>query len=211
MRRHGWSGDLPTDDEAAAARIVSAARDAVDAQSVVSISEIAQSLGVTRQTVYRYFPTLESLLQATAISAVGGFLDRLAEHLRHIADPTEAVVEGIAYTLEQLTQDRYLSLVLQPGKASAYAAGVTSEASIAFGRSMLERYNVDWAAAGFTSDALNELVEFMLRIVLSFVVDPGGPSRHGDELRGYLYRWVSPAVQARHGKRPRKPTTAPGS
>ncbi|MDR3665092.1 MAG: TetR/AcrR family transcriptional regulator [Mycobacterium sp.] len=198
MRRHGWKGDLPTDDTAAAARIVSAAREAIDAHGTVSVSQVAQALGVTRPTVYRYFPTLESLLQATAMSATSGFLNHLAEHLRHITDPTEAVVEGIAYTLEQLPQDRYLNLVLQPGKGSAYAAGVTSDVSIAFGRSILERNNVDWAAAGFTDESLNELVEFMLRILLSFVVDPGGPTRHDDELRGYLYRWVSPAVEARN-------------
>ena len=63
---------------------------------------------------------------ATALSSVDGFLNRLAAHLGSITDPTEAVVEGIAYTFEQLTHDKYLSLVLQPGKASAFTAGVTS-------------------------------------------------------------------------------------
>ena len=176
-------------------RIVSAARAAIDARGSVTVSEVAAALGVTRQTVYRYFPTLEALLAGTALSAVDGFLDRLAADLHTITDPGEAVVEGIAYTLEQLPHDRYLGLVMQPGKASAFTAGIVSATSIGFGRSILERFAVDWDAEGFSGAGLDELVEFTLRTLQSFILDPGGPSRHGAELRRYLHRWIAPAVR----------------
>lgn len=197
MRRHGWSGDIPADDDEAVRRIIGAARQAIDARGTVSVSEVAQALGVTRQTIYRYFPTLESLMAATAVSSVDGFLDRLAEQLGSITDPSEAVVEGIAYTAEQIPHDRYLSLVLQPGKASAFTAGVTSELAIEFGKSILRRFDIDWATVGFDGDALDQLVEFMLRILQSFIIDPGGPARHDEGLRTYLRDWVAPAVSAR--------------
>ncbi len=195
MRRHGWSGDIPADDDEAARRIIDAARRGIDDHGTVSVSEVAQSLGVTRQTVYRYFPTHEVLLAATALSAVGAFLDRLAAQLGSITDPTDAVVEGIAYTLEALPDDRYLRLVMQPGKASAFAAGMTSDLAIGFGRSILERFQVDWAAAGFDGTMLDELVELMLRTLQSFIVDPGGTARRGEELREFLRRWIAPAVR----------------
>ncbi|WP_370499972.1 TetR/AcrR family transcriptional regulator [Mycolicibacterium sp. jd] len=198
MRRHGWAGNIPVDDDEAVSRIVAAARASIDARGTVSVSEVATELGITRQTVYRYFPTLDALLTGTALSAVGGFLDRLAQDLASITDPAEAVVEGIAYTLEQLPHDRYLGLVMQPGKASAFAAGVTSDVAISFGRSILERLNVDWAGAGFSGQSLDELVEFMLRTLQSFILDPGGPDRHGGELRAFLHRWVAPAVELHH-------------
>lgn len=198
MRRHGWAGDIPADDEEAVRRIVDAARASIDARGTVSVSAVAAELGITRQTVYRYFPTLDELLAGTAMSAVGGFLDRLAADLHTITDPTTAVVEGIAYTVEQLPNDRYLSLVMEPGRASAFAGGVTSASAIGFGRSILERFNVDWAAAGFGGQHLDELVEFMLRILQSLILDPGGPTRHGQELRAFLHRWVAPAVDQRH-------------
>ena len=60
-------------------RIIEVARRGIDDRGAVSVSEVAQRLGVTRQTVYRYFPTHEALLAATALSAVDAFLDRLAE------------------------------------------------------------------------------------------------------------------------------------
>lgn len=196
MRRHGWSGDIPADDDEAERRIIDAARRAIDARGTVSVSEVAQALGVTRQTVYRYFPTQESLMVGTAVSSVDGFLDRLAAELGSITDPSEAVVEGIAYTAEQIPHDRYLSLVLQPGKASAFTAGVTSDLAIEFGKSILRRFNIDWPAVGFDGAVFDQLVEFMLRTLQSFIIDPGGPSRHDSGLRTYLRDWVAPAVSA---------------
>lgn len=201
MRRHGWSGDIPADDDEAVARIIDAARTAIDESGTASVSEVAQSLGVTRQTVYRYFPTQEALLGATALSAVEGFLDRLAAHLGSITDPTEAVVDGIAYTYEQIAHDKYLSLVMQPGKASALTAGVTSDMAISFGRSILQRFEVDWAAAGFAESKLDELVEVMLRVLQSLIVDPGRPARSGRRLRSFLEDWIAPSVRAHAVKR----------
>ncbi len=45
----------------------------------------------------------------------------------------------------------------------------------------------------------------MLRTLQSFILEPGGASRRGHELRGLLHRWIAPAVQERSGQatRPR--------
>ena len=59
---------------------------------------------------------------------------------------------------------------------------------------MLRRFDVDWAGLGFTDDDLDELAEHLLRIIQSFVIDPGRPPRRGEGLRGYLRRWVGSAV-----------------
>jgi hypothetical protein len=62
---------------------------------------------------------------------------------------------------------------------------------------MIERFPIDWAAHGFTSTDLDDLVEQMLRMTQSFVIDPGTPPRRGTELRDYLDRWLTPAVEQR--------------
>lgn len=94
MRRHGWAGDIPADDEEAIARIVAAARRVIDEDGTVNVSRVAEDLGITRPTLYRYFPNLEALLRATAMSAVSAFLDNLAVHLQTYTAPTDAVVEA---------------------------------------------------------------------------------------------------------------------
>jgi len=195
MRRHGWSGVLPSSDDEAIERIIAAASRAIDQSgSDIRISDIARDLGVTRQTIYRYFPSPDALLAATALSHVGPYLDRMAAHLEPIHDPAEAVVEGIAHTLEQLPEDKYLGLLLTSEKASSYSASVTSDIARALGRSIVDRFNVDWNSTGITDERRDDLVEFMLRILQSFIVDPGRPVRSGGELRDYLRQWVAPAI-----------------
>lgn len=195
MRTHGWSGAKPADDEEAVARLLAAARRRIDQSGMnFGISDVAKDVGVTRQTVYRYFASTEALLIATAVAEVDPFLDGLADHLRSIRDPADAVVEGIAHTLERLPEERYMNLLLAPGKASAFSAGVTSDMARMFGRSIVERFDVDWSSAGFPGDELDHLVEYMLRILQSLVIDPGRPPRVGEELRAFLRRWVAPAI-----------------
>lgn len=195
MRTHGWAGATPASDEEAVERILDAARRAIDERgAAMRIADVARDLGVTRQTVYRYFGSTEALLVATAVAEAGPYLDSLTTHLRDIHDPAEAVVEAIAHTLERLPHEKYLGLLLASGRAGAFSAGVTSDVARTFGRSMLQRFAVDWAAVGITGRRLDSLTEHMLRVLQSFVIDPGRPPRRGAELRDYLREWVAPAI-----------------
>lgn len=202
MRTHGWSGSAPATDDEAVARILAAANKAIDVRGGdISIADVARTLGVTRQTVYRYFPSTEALLQAAAMGAATGFLDRLAAHLSGITEPGEAVTEGIATAVEWLPNDKHMGLLLGPDRATMFSAEVTSDVAVQFARAMLRRFDVDWASHGLDDDDLDELAEHLLRIIQSFVLDPGRPPRVGDELRSYLRRWVGGALT---GDRPRQ-------
>ncbi|MFE9324635.1 TetR/AcrR family transcriptional regulator [Nocardia sp. NPDC052278] len=199
MRTHGWAGERPTSDEEAVERILAAARRAIDSGIEPGIADIARALSVTRQTVYRYFPSTEELLAATAVRAADDFLDRLAADLSGLTDLGTAVIEAIALTLERLPQQPQVGLLMKPGRSGEFAAGVTSRIARDFGRSILGRFDVDWVAAGFDDGDLDELVEAMLRTLQSFIVDPGDPPRTGPELRQYLRRWFAPALIVRTG------------
>ncbi|MFG1931456.1 TetR/AcrR family transcriptional regulator [Mycobacterium sp. NPDC048908] len=196
MRTHGWSGSAPATDEEAIARILDAAGKAIDAKGAdFSIADVARTLGVTRQTVYRYFPSTDALLVAAAVHAAGGFLDRLAAHVHGFSDPPDAVTEAVATALEWLPQDKHLGLLIGPGRPNPHTEGVTSDVALDFAHSMVRRFDVDWIGLGFTDADLDELAEHLLRIIQSFVIDPGRPPRTGDELRAYLKRWVGEAIR----------------
>ena len=195
MRTHGWSGATPATDEEAIARILEAASAAIDERGAdFSITDVARALGVTRQTVYRYFPSTDALLLAAAVHAAAGFQTRLEAHLRGITDPADAVAEAVATALEWLPEDKHLGLLIGPGRPTAHTEGVTSDVALDFAHSMVRRFDVDWAGIGFTDDELAELAEHLLRIIQSFVIDPGRPPRKAGELRDYLRRWVGTAV-----------------
>src|SRR5215218_5477624 len=176
MRTHGWSGSAPATDEEAISRILEAASRAIDARGAdFSISDVARTLGVTRQTVYRYFPSTDALLVAAAVHAASGFLDRLSAHLQGISDPADAVAEAVATALEWLPQDKHLGLLISPGRPNPHTEDVTSDVALNFAHSMVRRFDVDWAGHGFDDADLDELAEHLLRIIQSFVIDPGRP------------------------------------
>lgn len=195
MRTHGWAGSTPATNDEAVARILSAAGKAIDERGAeFSIADVARTLGVTRQTVYRYYPSTEALMVAAAVHAADDFLERVAEHLRGFTDPVDAVTEAIATALEWLPKDKHLGLLLAPGRADEHTVSVTSDVALQFANRMVRRFDVDWAGLGFSDGELDELAEHLLRIIQSFVIDPGRPPRTGQDLRGYLRRWVGGAI-----------------
>ncbi|WP_348728041.1 TetR/AcrR family transcriptional regulator [uncultured Mycolicibacterium sp.] len=195
MRTHGWSGAKPASDDEAIARILDAAGKTIELHGAdFSISDVARTVGVTRQTVYRYFASTEALLVAAAVHAVDGFLDRLTEHVAGLTSPPEAVTEAVATALEWLPREKYIGLIMVPG-GSRHVESVTSDVALRFARDMVQRLDVDWAAAGYDVADIDELSEHLLRIIQSFVIDPGRPPRRGDDLRAYLRRWVGNALR----------------
>lgn len=201
MRSHGWGGRPPADATEARARILTATRARLTAAGTTSTSEIAELLGVTRQTVYRYFPTTEDLLNAAAMDAAVDLQDQLVEHaVDHLADGTvdaaEVVVEVVAYVYEHLRDDPALNRLIAPGRISSTVAGLTAPSSIALGGKLLAGIGIDWSRVGLAEDERLELVEHLLRTLQSFVLDPGDPARTGEELRDYLRRWVAPALRS---------------
>lgn len=198
MRAHGWSGRPPIDADEARARILEITRTQLAAEGTTNISEIAELLGVTRQTVYRYFPGTEELLNAAALDALTGLEGQLVKHvIDHLArtdgDAADAAVEIVAYVYEHLRDDPALNRLIAPGRIASTVAGMTTPSAIALGRAWLTSFPVDWDV--IADDAQAELVEHLLRTLQTFVIDPGEPGRSGAELRAYLQRWLAPALR----------------
>ena len=196
-RRRGWDGQPPGSDEEASERIVAAAvRLIAETGTSISIADVAASLGVIRQTVYRYFPTAEALMHAAAIATVDGFLDRLAESVRGITDPAEAMTEGVMFTLAEVSRIPHLRIMLSGPQAAASSVNVASDEGQAFGMRMITRFDVDWEKYGYDESSLRDLVEFTLRTMLSFFVAPNDPTRSPEELRRFVRRWLGGSILA---------------
>jgi AcrR family transcriptional regulator len=197
VRTHGWGGSPPASDDEAVARIKEATHRCVgELGGATTIAHVASALGISRQTVYRYFPGTDALLIAAALDGTQDFLARVSRRLRSITDPGEALVEAVAYTVQQIPREPYLRLLLDTGSGKFLLRSVTSDTSRAIGRSLLDQSVVDWDASGLDPERRDELVEWTLRVVQSFLLDPGDPTRTSAELRDFLRRWLAPGVGA---------------
>ncbi|HZN80867.1 MAG TPA: TetR/AcrR family transcriptional regulator [Mycobacterium sp.] len=194
MRSRGWAGSTPASDEEAIARILDAVDEVVAEHGpVIRLADVARKLGVTRQTVYHYFPNADALLIASAMRAVNGFIDQVADHVNGLNDPVTAVVESISFAVENLTGHPQLGRLLSQPEGDA-AMSLTSDAAITFCLSIFHRLDVDWKLHGFDTNALAQLAEMTLRTVQSLLIDPGQPPRDGLALRRFVAQWLGPAI-----------------
>ncbi|AKK29478.1 TetR/AcrR family transcriptional regulator [Mycobacterium sp. EPa45] len=194
MRSRGWAGATPASDEEAITRILDAVDDIVaDQGAAIRLADVARKLGVTRQTVYHYFPNADALLVASTMRAADGFLDQVADHAHGLKDPVAAVTECISFATESLAGDPQLENLLTRRRKEEGDVSLTGETAIAFCLSIFHRLDVDWELHGFDGTALDGLAEVTLRTVQSLLINPS-LRREGNELRGFVARWIGPAI-----------------
>lgn len=193
MSRSGaWHGASPESSTAARRHLLEAAQACIERHgfSKVTLSDVAAEAGVTRPTVYRYFGSAEELLNAAAVTASGGYLERTRARAMRLEDPIERVVEALAISISEIPDDPYLDeLFRMRDVVSVYAANrnafVSNELRLYFG----DHWKGD-------DQDLDEFAEILLRLLKSFLDDPG-PERDVAELRRYLSRWLVPILRPR--------------
>lgn len=198
MGHHGWQGNPPGTEDAARRRIVEAATACIDRVGLAktSLSDVAAEAGVTRQTVYRYFPSLAEILRAVALASVEEFAGRMERHLASFGTAAEAAVESVVFAVRTVPKEPHLGLLLQAGEADFFTVEVTSPPAFSLGARILRNVPVDWAAAGVTTDEdLEGLAEILMRLFLSFLQYPSTPALGDDQLRTLVRRWLGPALR----------------
>jgi AcrR family transcriptional regulator len=197
MGRKGWAGAPPADDAEARKRIVDTTLQLVERHGAdqTTLSAVAETLGITRRTIYRYFASIEELLTAVAEVALGSFVTQI-EAITLDMDVTEQLVEVVAHIIERLPHEPQLALLLANDRSNQFSRSMLQPAEIARCRTLLQHTRIDWEALGYSDADLDELVEFLLRIIQSMVIAPIDPPRTGGQLRVYLRRWVGPALGA---------------
>jgi AcrR family transcriptional regulator len=195
MGRKGWAGSPPTDDTEARKRIIDTALRLVDRRgaALTTVSDIANELGITRRTVYRYFAGTEELFTAVAEVALGSFVAKIDQLVADM-DVTSQLVEVVAHIIERLPRETQLVLLLANDRSNTFSRAMLTADVIARCRAILHHARIDWNQLGFDEHTIDELVEFLLRIIQSMVIAPPDPPRTGAELRAYLHRWIGPAL-----------------
>jgi len=190
QRRKAWNGNAPKTEAEARRTLLDVTRSCIERYGLdkVGLSDVATAAGVTRQTVYRYFTNAQELFNAAAVLASGGFLERMRARALQREGLAERMVETLVVAIHEIPKDAQLDTVVRFGDSFA----VSSALKLFFiQEEMLALSDGD---LGLDDRERDELAEILLRLLKSFVADPG-PERSEEELRGFLYRWLIPIIE----------------
>jgi AcrR family transcriptional regulator len=193
---HGWKGNPPRTEDEARQRIIATAAACVErfGPAKTTLSDVAGELGVTRQTVYRYYGNLGELFSAVAQAGVEDFVERMERHLSTCATPVEAATESIVFAVRAIPREPYIGALFQAGETDIFSRGATSAMAFSVGADILRRIPVDWSEIGVEDDELEGLAEILIRLFISFLQYPADPPRSEDGLRNLVRRWLGPAL-----------------
>lgn len=201
MSQLRWGTEAPNDTAAARERLIDAAEACFQRFGVMktTIEDVARIAQVSRATVYRYFAGRDELILGVLLREGNRFLDRLSVRIAGEPDLSEAIVEGVHFTIRAIQSDENLALLFAPE-----AAGITtsiagaSEALFDITAQFLRPY-FEAAQAGGTLRGgvdLDEAAEWVLRAILSMVTFDGPRPRGDDDLRRFLRTFLVPALVA---------------
>ena len=198
MGHHGWQGNPPRTEDDARQRIIAATVSCVGrlGPARTTVSVVAAELGVTRQTVYRYYPSHAELLGAVAQAGLADFVERMTKHLSGFTTPADVAIESIVFCVETIPREPSIGLLFQAGEAEVFSREATSSMAFAVGADILRRIPVDWSEIGVQDSELDGLAEMLMRLFASFLQYPADPPYSSDDIRRMARRWLGPALRA---------------
>lgn len=196
---HRWGVDMPNGTAGARDRLIDATEACFHRFGVAktTVEDVAETAQVSRATVYRYFTGRDELLLAVLLRHAQAFLGRLAVRLDAAADLSDAIVNGVAFTVTSVRKDDTLALLFAP-EASGHTTSVAGaskalfEMSIEFLRPLLAAAQAEGRLQ--EGIAVDDAAEWLLRIIVSLLTMDGPRRRTEPQLKSLVRAFVVPAL-----------------
>lgn len=170
--------------------------------SKTTAADIARVVGVSRATLYRRFGSHEAIFMAVLTRESEAMAVDADAHLARLDDPRERITEGMLFCIEEIGR-RPVHAAVFGGDSGAWAAtqAMHVEALRRIGeagvRPLLESSLAD---GSISEQEMMDLVDWIMRILISFAAVPGNGGRSPEDIRRQLEAWFVPAFEARLGE-----------
>lgn len=157
----------------------------------VNIAAVANAAGVSRQTVYSIFGTLEDLMSQAIAGVAIDVLGTIRARLDEIDAPVDYVAELIVSGRALVRDDKVLATLMRAGEGNPlFDTGMMTRA-----RPIARELLSPLAERNHGVQAnLDDIVEIALRLGLSMVFFDDDSVHSDDDLRRFLTRWLGPAM-----------------
>lgn len=164
-------------------------------------ADIAQGVGVSRATLYRRFGSHEAIFLAVLARESTAMAVDADLHLADVEDPGERILEGMMFAIEEI-RHRPVHAAVFGGDSAAWAAtqAIHVEALRHIGEAGVRPLLASSLADGSVSDQdMSDLIDWILRVLISYAAVPGDGGRQPEEIRRQLETWFLPTFAARIG------------
>ena len=194
------SPEIPADE--ASERILAAARDQAEDFGLrrLTIRDVAQRVGLSRVTIYKYFPKRESLIEAVLLHELRRFLRDIDAAVEPYDSLEERLVEGFVFALGTLRKHRLLNRVLR-SEPELILPNLTVGAGpvLAAAREFIAGFARREAEAGrlpLGEREIEGVSELLARAVMSFVLTPDSVLglRTQAEIREFAEHYLAPTL-----------------
>jgi TetR/AcrR family transcriptional regulator len=165
--------------------------------SATGMQQVAESAGVARSTVYRYFPGRDDLLVATIKGEMEQLNVRIRRKLATYSNPADQVVEGLIMAIKEIPKRPLLRAVFASEEDSRARQAIwSSDVIVRFGEQLMDHVIVPAQRAGLLQDEVRPevLVEWVYRLLLSFLTLPSNWIKSDAQLRATLHALLVPVL-----------------
>ena len=167
-----------------------------------TIGDVAQRVGVSRVTVYKYFPGKDRLIEAVLLREMRRFLRDVDEAVAPCETLEERLVEGFVFALGWLRRHRLLNRLLR-SEPELIVPHLTVRAGpvLTAGREFIAGFARREAKEGrlpLSDKEIDGVSELLARGVLSFLLTPDSVIglRNQTEIRTFAEQYLAPTLQA---------------
>lgn len=204
LLRRALATELPDDETAN--RILTAAFDQAEDFGLrrFTMDDVARRVGLSRVTVYRYFPKKDQLINALLMRELRRFLTKLDEVLDAQPTPDAKLTEGLLFCLTFLREHRVLNRLLRT-EPELILPFLTTRAApvVTAARGWIAGHISREVAAGrlaLPTTDVEMLAELLVRLVISLVITPDTvlPVDSPAEQKRLVEFYLRPLVAAFH-------------
>jgi AcrR family transcriptional regulator len=158
--------------------------------------DIAKAAGISRATLYRRYGSHETIFLAVLTRESEAMMRDSEHHLAEVTDPAERIVEGMLFSIQQITRRPVHAAVFTTDSAGwAATKALQADALRRLGEAGIRPMLAPAEEAGAVSEqTIDDLVDWMLRILISYASVPGPAELEPTDIRRQLTTLFLPAL-----------------
>jgi AcrR family transcriptional regulator len=194
-----WGADAPDDPDAARARLLTSAEACFSRFGVTktTVEDVAKEANVSRATVYRYFEGRDELVLGVLLMEARRFLARLQKRIAAQPNISDAIVEGVLFTVDAVRADANLALLFTPETAGVTESIVGASDTLFSTTAEFLRPYFEAAKASGTLRAevdVDEAAEWIVRCIISLLTVSDPRRRTKAQQKKLLRTFLVPAL-----------------